>query len=70
MSNAALDIVGIVIGCALYMAIIIVALTWRELKLKKLTVEQDTKGFVAMRLYKEHWNAERERRLKNNDKTS
>ena len=66
MSSVALDIIGMVIGCALYMAIIIVALTWRELKLKKLTAEQDAKGFVAMQLYRKNWKRERQ----SHDKTS
>lgn len=70
MTPTAIDILILLFGCAFFMGILIFALTYREIKLKKLTAEQDTKDFVAMRLYKEHWNTERERGLKNNDKTS
>lgn len=35
MSNLALDLVGMVVGCALAIAIIVIALTYRDVKLKK-----------------------------------
>lgn len=70
MTPTAIDILILLFGCALFMGILIFSLTYREIKLKKLTAEQDNKDFVAMRLYKEHSNAKRERGLKNNDKTS
>ena len=70
MTPTAIDILILLFGCASFMGILIFALTYREIKLKKLTSKQDTKEFVAMRLYKEHSNAEREQGLKNNDKTS
>lgn len=62
MSNIAIDILILLFGCASFMGILIFALTYREIKIKKLASEQDTKEFVAMRLYKEHSNAEHERK--------
>lgn len=67
MSNAALDIVGMVIGCALSMAIIITALTYRELKLKKPTAKKDDKGWSIMNAYRDY---NRSKREQHNDKTS
>lgn len=53
------------ISIALDILILIFAvLTYRDIKIKRDAVKQETKGFVAMQLCKEHWNAERERRLK------
>ena len=69
MSNIAIDILILLFGCASFMGILIFALTYREIKIKKLASEQDTKEFVAMRLYKEHSNAERERKANKPDKT-
>lgn len=68
MSNVALDIIGMVIGCALSVAIIIVALTWRELKLKKSTVKQEDKGWSIMSAYRDSNKSKREQYR--NDKTS
>lgn len=69
MSHTAIDILILLFGCFLFMGVLIFALTYREIKLRKLTAEQDTKNFVAMRLYKEHLNAERERKTDKPDKT-
>ena len=68
MSNAALDIVGMVIGCALSMAIIIAALTYREVKLKKVTAKKDDKGWSIMNAYRDSNRSKREQHC--NDKTS
>jgi len=69
MTPTAIDILILLFGCALFMGILIFALTYREIKLKKLTAEQDTKDFVAMRLHKEHLNAEREHKTDKPDRT-
>lgn len=71
MSYTAIDILILLFGCASFMVILIFALTYREIKIKKETIERaKSKDFVAMRLYREHAKAERERGLKNNDKAS
>jgi len=67
MSNTALDILGMVIGCALSMAIIIAALTYRESKLKKPTANDD-KGWSIMNAYRDSNRSKREQHY--NDKTS
>ncbi|WP_372844806.1 hypothetical protein [Psychrobacter sp.] len=61
MTPTAIDILILLFGCALFMGILIFALTYREIKLKKLTAEQDNKDFVAMRLYRERAKAEGKR---------
>lgn len=68
MSNIALDIISMIIGCALAAAILIFALTWRELKLKKPTVKQDDKGWSIMSAYRDSNKSKREQY--HNDKTS
>lgn len=68
MSHIALDILGLIFGCALALAILIVALTWRELKLKKSTVKQEDKGWSIMSAYRDSNKSKREQYR--NDKTS
>lgn len=68
MSNIALDIISMIIGCALALSILIIALTWRELKLKKSTVKQEDKGWSIMSAYRDSNKSKREQY--HNDKTS
>lgn len=70
MSHIVIDILGLIFGCALVMVFLITALTYRELKIKKLKPNQDDSGWWVMNAYRDSAKAECERGLKNDDKTS
>lgn len=69
MNYTALDILVLLLGFALFVAILIAALTYRELIIKRYTTKQDDSGWPIINAYRDTAKAERERGLKNNDKT-
>lgn len=68
MDDLMSGLIGVVIGYVLFIAFYVAVYCYRDMVFKKEAIKRNkSKGFVAMRLYREHVKAERERGLKNHD---